>query len=144
MKGLKKYVLFYIFFIVGIISCFFIRNTYFVWFIVLSILLVPTFFVFEKLRVKDNIFVYYIIKGPLFLMFVLLVFSWFFFPVFYYFSEPSSIYYTFCLQLLGGELGKIIWIGIYLFGWSYVGWKIIDRIERMIIGFINKFKKNKF
>jgi hypothetical protein len=141
MNSWKKYVLYYTFCIVGIISCFFIRDKYFVWFIVYSILLGPTFYVFEQIRKEDNIFVYYLIKGPLFLMFLLLVFIWFFFPVFYYFSTPSSIYYTLCLKLLGGEIGEGIWIMVYLFGWGYIGWKMFDKIEEVIVKFINKFKK---
>ena len=141
MNSWKKYVLYYTFCIVGIISCFFIRDKYFVWFIVYSILLGPTFYVFEQIRKEDNIFVYYLIKGPLFLMFLLLVFIWFFFPVFYYFSTPSSIYYTLCLKLLGGEIGEGIWIMVYLFGWGYIGWKMFDKIEEVIVKFINKFNK---
>ena len=141
MNSWKKYVLYYTFCIVGIISCFFIRDKYFVWFIVYSILLGPTFYIFEQIREEDNIFVYYLIKGPLFLMFFLLVFIWFFSPVFYYFSNPSSIYYTLCLKLLGGEIGEGIWIMVYLFGWGYIGWKMFDKIEKVIVKFINKFKK---
>ena len=141
MNSWKKYVLYYTFCIVGIISCFFIRDKYFVWFIVYSILLGPTFYIFEQIREEDNIFVYYLIKGPLFLMFLLLVFIWFFSPVFYYFSNPSSIYYTLCLKLLGGEIGEGIWIMVYLFGWGYIGWKMFDKIEKVIVKFINKFKK---
>ena len=137
MKGWKIYVLYYTFCILGIISIFFIDNKNFTWLILSIIFMGPTFYVFEKLREEDNIFIYYLIKGPLFIMSLLLIGLWFFFPVFYYFSKPSSIYYTFCLKLLGGEIGEGIWIMVYLFGWGYIGWKMFDKIEKVIV----KFKK---
>ena len=34
-----------------------------------------------------------------------------------------------------------IWIMVYLFGWGYIGWKMFDKIEEVIVKFINKFKK---
>jgi hypothetical protein len=141
MKGWKIYVLYYTFCILGIISIFFIDNKNFTWLILCIIFMGPTFYVFEKLRGEDNIFIYYLIKGPLFMMSLLLICLWFFFPVFYYFSEPSSIYYTFCLKLLGGELGEFIWIVIYFFGWGYLGWKIVTKTEKGIMNIINKLKK---
>ena len=144
MNSWKKYVLYYTFCILGIISIFFIDNKNFTWLILFIIFMGPTFYIFEKLREEDNIFIYYFIKGPLFFLFLFIVFLWFLIPPFYYFSEPSSIYHTFCLKLLGGELGEFIWIIIYLFGWGYIGWKIVIKTEKGIMNIINKFKKKRF
>lgn len=144
MNSWKKYVLYYTFCILGIISIFFIDNKNFTWLILCIIFMGPTFYIFEKLREKDNIFIYYFIKGPLFFLFLFIVFLWLFIPPFYYFSKPSSIYHTFCLKLLGGELGELIWIIIYLFGWGYIGWKIVIKTEKGIMNIINKFKKKRF
>lgn len=144
MKSWVKYVLYYTFCIIGIISCFFIRDKYFTRVIICIIFLGPTIYMTEQIRKGDNILVYYLIKVPLFLMFLMLVFTWFIFPVFYYFSNPTSVYYTLCLKLLGGELGEGIWILTYLFVWGKIGWKLFDKIERVTKEFINKFKKNRF
>lgn len=141
MKDGKIYILYYTFCILGIISIFIIDNKYFTWLILGIIFMGPTFYGFEKTRGGDNIFVYYLLKGPLFILFLLLCYLWFFIPIFYYFSIPSSIYFTLCLKIIGGIIGEIIWIGIYLFGWGYIGWKIFNKTEKGIVNIINKLKK---
>ena len=70
--------------------------------------------------------IFYLIGGIVLLSVAI---AWYFLPIFIYFKKETSIYYRFCLPLLGGVIGEVIWIALYAFGWGYIGYKVAKRIQ---------------
>ena len=95
----------------------------------------------EQVRGNEGLVRYYLINIPFSIFLLFTGFLWYLVPVIYYFSNTSSLYYTFCLEILGGVLGEGIWVVLYLLVWGYLGWKLYSKIEIFINSVINKFKK---
>ena len=140
-KFWAKYLLVYILGMVGLFTCLFVDNSGDVIAILFFVLIMfPTIYFLEETRKSGNIVIFYLVKVPLFIIFLFLMCGWFFLPVFYYFSDSSSIYYSFCLKLFGGEFGEGFWIILYMIIWGKLGWKLFGKIESGINSIINKFK----
>jgi hypothetical protein len=95
----------------------------------------------ESVRENRNIFLFYLFDVPLFLFFIGIMYLWFYIPIILYFSKENSIYFTTCLPLLGGYIGEIFWILIYLFLWGIVGNKFYKLVDKILINSSYLFKK---
>jgi hypothetical protein len=141
-KKIEKYfwliysLLFLLIFIFSLTGYSDISSYLFIFMIVLFILLV-----IEGVRENRNFFLFYLFDFPLFLFFIGLVYLWFYIPVFLYFSEENSLYYTWCIPLLGGYIGEIFWIVIYVFLWGIVGSKVYKLVEKVLINSSYLFNK---
>jgi hypothetical protein len=74
------------------------------------------------------------------LLFLLTIIIWFGTPLLY-FLNSDSIYFRFCLPLLGGVIGEVIWGGIYIFTMYYLGNKILESLEFNLKNIFKKWKK---
>jgi hypothetical protein len=97
------------------------------------ILILSIFFSIESVRESRNFFLFYFFDFPIFLFLIGIVYLWFFIPIFLYFSNKNSIYFTMCLPLLGGYIGEIFWIFIYGFLWGFVGYKVYKLVDKIFI-----------
>jgi hypothetical protein len=101
----------------------------------------------ESLRDGMNIFKFYLFYFPLIiilqLFFIVTISIWLYAPIYFYFSKNSSIYYTILLPLLGGAIGEIIWIILYVVFWGYISYTFFQVIEKKLKR-IKKYLKDKF
>jgi hypothetical protein len=93
--------------------------------------------VLKEMRDGKNIFKFYLIDVPLFLLFKTIVLCWYYIP--FHFIYESKFYYG-LLEFIGGVIGETIWGVIYIFLMTYLGSKLLDYLdsfEKKIKSFFN-------
>jgi hypothetical protein len=93
--------------------------------------------VLNEMRNGKNIFKFYLIDVPLFIVFKTIFLCWYYIP--FHFIYKSKFYYG-LLEFIGGVIGETIWIGIYIFLMTYLGSKLLDyldSIEKKVKSFFN-------
>jgi hypothetical protein len=81
-------------------------------------------------RRGENFFLYYLVKVPYYIFLAILYVSiliiWYCLPAYYI---NDSLFHRILIDLLGGEIGKMIWILLYVVIMSYIGSKILTKLN---------------
>lgn len=82
--------------------------------------------VLKEMRGGKNIFKFYLIDVPLFLLFKTIFLCWYYIP--FHFIYESKFYYV-LLEFIGGVIGETIWGIIYIILMTNLGSKLLDYLD---------------